>query len=216
MKIHTEKYPNRQRNRPLKDYCGQRFGRLTAQWLLERRDKGDHIWYFLCDCGGMIHLNIKSARSGHTQSCGCIKREETVERNTTHGLSKTRAYKVWKDMRSRCNNPKNAEYDNYGGRGIMVCDRWGNFEGFYGDMGDRPEGMTIDRIEPNGNYEPTNCRWATAIQQANNRRGTIWHTRNGETKPLSEWCVLLGVDHSKARYRKRHGLDPFSATDFRK
>lgn len=119
-------------------------------------------------------------------------------------------------MRARCYNPNNADYPNYGGRGIAVCDRWSEFANFFSDMGERPERMTIDRIEVDMDYAPNNCRWADADTQANNKRDSVWVTIDGQTKTLSQWCRVFGVERSKAAYRHKNGLDPFSKSDFRK
>ena len=125
--LKTEKMPGRQRNRPLKDYSGQRFGRLVAVRLVERDCRWNaHKWMFRCDCGNEKIISIKSVRAGHTASCGCLFSERLVQRNSTHGLSKAnqREYRSWKDMRSRCNNSNNTSYQDYGGRGISICERW--------------------------------------------------------------------------------------------
>lgn len=210
------------RNRALKDYTGQRFGRLTAQLMVERGDRpeNNHLWRFACDCGRVVDARIKNVRSGHTQSCGCLHAELMAQRNTTHGLSraKRREYRSWKDMRARCRNPNDSDYKDYGGRGISVCDRWEDFENFYADMGDRPNGMTLDRIEVNGNYEPSNCRWAPHKVQANNKRSNHLIELNGETRTLQAWCDKLGIEPSKVRYRLKAGCTPdqaFSSGDMR-
>ncbi len=201
------------KKRASKDYSGRRYGRLTALYRSSLPGK----WVWKCDCGNVAVKGIKSVRDGKTSSCGCIAREVLTKRNTKHGLSRLhpRTYRTWKDMRSRCYNPNNDEYHNYGGRGITIDPAWDDFGAFYRDMGARPEGMTIDRIDVNGNYTADNCRWATAETQANNKRNNNILTIDGETKTLSQWCRIYGVDRSKARYRLKHGLDPFSKEDFR-
>lgn len=128
----------------------------------------------ICDCGNKVIVRLSHLRSSITKSCGCWKLSVTSDRgkkNKTHGLSKSRTYKSWRMLKERCNNPKTKGYEYYGGRGIRVCDRWLNsFENFYNDMGIRPLGKTIDRINVNGNYEPSNCRWATPSEQTLNQR----------------------------------------------
>lgn len=219
--IRTEKLPGRQRNRPLKDYAGEKFWRLTAVRLAERdiSKYGGHKWLFKCDCGKDAIVSIKDARSGHTKSCGCLFSELLAKRNTKHNLSDCPEYKTWKDMRSRCRSPRNKEFHNYGGRGIRTCTRWDNFDGFYSDMGSCPEGGTIERLDVNGNYEPSNCVWASRTVQANNKRSTVRLTINGETRSLSEWAKHYGVEISKASYRHRAGMAVdaiFSTADHRR
>jgi hypothetical protein len=217
----TEKLPGRQRNRRLKDYAGQRFGMLVALALVEREPKeNNHLWRFRCDCGNEKDCRIKVVRSGHATSCGCRLSAMVSERNATHGLSRKhpREYRTWKDMRGRCNTPGNTDFPDYGGRGIKVCDQWSEFAVFLSDMGERPSGKTIDRIDVNGDYEPGNCRWADGHVQANNRRSNHNITIGGVTRTLQQWCDLHGVEPSKARWRISQGWAQdriFSKDDFR-
>lgn len=205
------------RDRTLKDYAGMRFGKLVAVRMVERgvRPENNHRWLFNCDCGQKSEVGIKSVRSGHTSSCGCLQRASVVQRNQVHGLSQNhrREYRSWKDMRGRCNNPGNQDYPDYGGRGIAVDARWNDFAVFFGDMGIRPEGHTIDRIDVNGMYEPGNCRWAAAKQQANNKRSNRTIEFNGEAKTLQQWCDQFGMEPSKVRYRLGVGYSVAEAFD---
>lgn len=204
----------------LKDQTGRKFGRLTAVELVSVDEKwGDHKWRFICDCGNEKVAGIKQVRSGHTSSCGCLFSEMMDERNRTHGLSHHKAtYRSWKDMRARCTNPHDSDYAGYGGRGISVCARWDDFAAFFEDMGARPTGMTLDRINVHGDYSPSNCRWATDETQANNKRSNRFIEFNGETKTLAQWCRVFSLDHSKVRYRLSRGwplAKAFGQEDYR-
>lgn len=119
----------------------------------------------------------------------------------THGMSKSSAYGSWENMRARCLNPNSPAYQLYGGRGVTICDRWSDFAAFLADMGDRPAGATLDRIDVDGNYEPDNCRWATPRQQALNTRRNVRWTHGGETLTISEWADRLGVNKTTLRMR---------------
>lgn len=218
--VRTEKAVGRARNRALKDYTGLRINKLEVLSLYERDPKwNNHKWLCRCDCGSTKPIGIKNVISGKTASCGCIKREDVAERNTTHGMSHLNGYRSWKDMRSRCNNPGDSDFKDYGGRGIVVCSRWDDFSLFIADLGDRPKGFTLDRIDVNGNYEPSNCRWADGKTQANNKRVNRIIEWNGRSQTLQQWCEETGIDHSKAGYRLRQGWPMekvFSHEDFRK
>ena len=204
----TEKAPGRERNRPLKDYAGERFGRLVALRLVSRDLKWNgHKWLFVCDCGKEKIISIKSVRTGNTQSCGCLSSERLAERNKTHGLSKSNSleYRSWKDMRMRCRNHNDTDWDNYGGRGIAICERWEDFSAFLADMGPRPRGYTLDRIDSNGNYEPSNCRWATAKTQANNKRSNVYIVIGGEKRTAQEWSDHYGLNRETVLWRLKQG-----------
>ncbi len=156
------------------DITGAKFHRLTAIRPTGRYIGRSAVWECLCDCGNKIETAINALRHGSTKSCGCLRREKTsaqlTSQNTTHGRSGTPEHASWKAAIQRCTNPKDKRYSDYGGRGIKVCERWQKFENFLADMGERPPGTGLDRINNDGNYEPGNCRWATASEQCQNRR----------------------------------------------
>ena len=182
---------------------GQKFHRLT---VIERAEstpgnRGKR-WLCQCECGNQTIARNDLLKSGRFKSCGCYRNEKSSVRikliNTTHGMSNSVEYKTWVQMILRCNNKNNNSYNNYGGRGIKVCDRWINsFENFYEDMGKRLDGMSIDRIDVNGDYCPENCRWASMKIQSNNKRSNKYIKYNGETKTLSEWAEYFNMSKQK-------------------
>jgi hypothetical protein len=144
---------------------------LGMQYPTEKSKEKKHLGIYKCSCGVHFKSYTVSINSGNTKSCGCYNKVMTKEANTTHGLSKHILYKTWQYMINRCNNPKNKRYKDYGERGITVCERWMKFENFRDDMFSKwQEGLSIDRIDVNGNYEPSNCRWATKEVQSRNTR----------------------------------------------
>jgi hypothetical protein len=186
---------------------GRSFGRLTCLHRVDPPESiannGGHRYYLCqCSCGNEVVVRLDSLLSGNTQSCGCLHAEVAAERNhlqsTTHGMCGTREYHSWNNMIARCTNEKHRSYVRYGGRGIRICDRWLNsFEDFYTDMGDRPQGMSLDRIGNEGDYTPDNCRWATTKEQNRNRRDN----RLIEGKAMVEWCEENDLNYEPVRHR---------------
>lgn len=127
------------------------------------------------------------------------------KQRATHGASKTSTYWIWRSMRQRCENKNRKDFVNYGGRGIRVCEQWQTFEGFVADMGTRPDGMTLERVEQSGNYEPGNCKWATPKEQARNRRSSVLLTFQGRTATIAEWSESVGIESKTIGYRIRAG-----------
>lgn len=180
----------------MKDLKGKQFGRLTA---ISYEGRGH--WSCRCKCGTQTSVLTTNLTKGNSTSCGCRR----LETNHKHGMAGTPQWHAWQAMRQRCENPKNPDFRNYGGRGIKVCEKWSKFALFLEDMGLRPPGFDIDRIDNNGDYEPGNCRWVSRKENLNNRRNNRIVTWHGETLPLTTWAERLGVNPTTLFTRLHRG-----------
>ena len=188
--------------------AGKKFGRLLVLGEHKERGKnGDILWKCVCDCGEEVIVRGWCMNTGATVSCGCYKRERSSEVHMEHGLTGSPTYASWQNMKDRCSNPNNKAYGNYGGRGISYDPLWEKFENFFADMGECPEGMTLDRIDVNGDYCKENCRWSDYSMQGFNKRKLKKNT-SGRTgvnwfKPVSMWRAYIAKDG------KQHSLGYF-------
>lgn len=190
------------------DLTGQRSGKLVAVHSVEGDRNQKRAWLCDCDCGGTVTVATQLFREKRVQSCGCLNRQPITGSTTyIHGHARrglvTPTHHTWANMLRRCNDPSNKNYHQYGGRGISVCERWLIFENFLSDMGERPAGLTLDRTENDGNYEPGNCKWITHYEQMQNTRVVRRITFNGETLRLHEWAKRLNIGVERLRRRLR-------------
>lgn len=184
------------------DLENKRFGRLLVISRYGTGIDGHATWRCVCDCGGEAIANSATLKRGHKNSCGCLHRERMSKFRKTHGMSHTITWNSWMGAKDRCFRKTHVAFNYYGGAGISMCDKWKNsFEAFYADMGERPKGTTLDRIDNSKGYEPGNCRWANQKIQSNNSGWPRFITFRGETKNLSEWAVGLGMNINSVRLR---------------
>ena len=189
---------------------GKRYGSLMAIKSVGRTKRSHNIiWQFKCDCGTVCSIDGYSVRSGKTISCKKCSSERIRLASVKHGMTNSYEFSTWTDIKTRCYNKNSTSFANYGGRGIKVCDKWlESFEDFLSDMGVRPSrNHSIDRIDVDGDYTPNNCRWATAKEQANNKRSNHMITINRETKTLQEWANLYRLSPTAILLRERKGLE---------
>jgi hypothetical protein len=184
------------------DITGKRFGRLVALRCLGTSSTKQLVWEFQCDCGNRCSTKSLRVKSGHTRSCGCLHKEIARQLLITHGKSRTIEFSIWGAMQTRCYNEKSIGYKHYGGRGINICSRWGKFENFLADMGERPgRSYSLDRINNDKGYSKANCRWATKDQQANNCRSNIRIKYKELKLTLSQWAKKLNINFGSLYYR---------------
>jgi hypothetical protein len=195
------------------DLTGKRFGKLTVI-KIDSKDKFRHLrWLCKCDCGNETVVLSDNLKRNHTKSCGCEITRVNSEVHKKHGKRYTpngqsREYTIWCNMLGRCKNPKRPDYCHYGGRGIKVCKKWHAFEGFWEDMrATYRDGLTLERIDVNGDYCPENCRWATMPEQANNKTNNHHVNYNGEKMTLKEACEKQGINYSTVFGRLKLGWD---------
>lgn len=191
-----------------KDLTGQNFGRLT---VIERRidaRRNATVWRCKCSCGNVIDVFAGNLTRGHTSSCGCLRVDTTTKMHVTHGLVHHPLYIVWGGMKKRCTNPNCAAYPNYGGRGIGICDEWEqDFKMFYdwAMSSGYADNLTLDRIDNDGDYEPSNCRWVDKLTQVRNRRNTLLVQHGGKTQTLKAWADELGIGYHTLYSRINRG-----------
>lgn len=198
------------------DLTGKRFGKLVVLSEVAERKNKSILWECRCDCGNKVIVQGMALRCGHTKSCGCLKIEKFTEmakmhpRKTISKESKTRLYRIWKDMRRRTVNPKRQNYHRYGGRGIKVCNEWfENYQAFkeWAYLNGYKDTLSIDRIDNDGDYCPDNCRWVDKTEQARNRTNTMYYTHNGVTKTVAEWSEITGIPYTTIVRRIKSGND---------
>lgn len=196
-----------------KHLVGRKFGRLIVlefsrsvvmDFKCGRRTYP--LWKCLCDCGNTVEVKSENLNNGHTRSCGCMK-DLLGQRSVKHGMTETVEFKIWTGILTRCLNPNSRAFDRYGGNGVTVCDRWReDFSAFLADMGLRPSTQhSIDRIDNSGNYEPSNCRWATRKEQANNKTANVVLTFNGKTMTAAQWSECSGISRQAIYQRIKAG-----------
>ncbi|MGZ8233200.1 MAG: hypothetical protein ACXWT6_06460 [Methylobacter tundripaludum] len=184
-----------------------KFEKLTVVANAERKNYRNR-YLCKCHCGNDVTVEEVKLKSGHTKSCGCLQKERTSSAKKTHGKSGCKTIRIWYEMRARCRRKSHKQYPNYGGRGIVVCERWDkSFEAFLEDMGEAPDKMSIDRINNNGGYEPENCRWATKSEQGANTRASRVVLWEGDYISIEKYAKIIGKSRECAHYwAKKNGI----------
>ncbi|WP_204195349.1 hypothetical protein [Staphylococcus sp. GFQ9D221P] len=193
----------------LKDMTGYVFNDCKVIERAESENKRA-MWLCECFCGNHFIERGSRIRDGSRKSCGCLRKEQTIKRNTKHNKSHTRLYHIWCGIKARCNNPNNPYFYRYGGRGIKICDEWNkSFDEFYewSDKNGYNEKLTIDRIDNDGDYEPSNCRWANYSMQGRNKRNNALSEYKGKLRTRAEIAELTGLSYGTIRRREQNGID---------
>lgn len=190
----------------LRDISNKRFGRLVA--VNPQRINGRLFWKCQCDCGNITTVRQYSLLNGNTKSCGCYSKEVTMKRTYKHGMTRTKLYSTWNEIKQRCNNKNSLSYKYYGAKGISICPEWTDYRNFYNwaiETGYK-EDLTIERIDVSKDYCPNNCKWIPLSEQSKNKSNTIYIEYNGETKSLCDWASLIGVSRRTlySRIKKKH------------
>lgn len=178
-----------------KNEVGKKYGNLEVIHEAGRSENGAMLWFCKCDCGRYIITKGRNLRVGKTKSCGCYKKNRLISINIKHGDSGRVEYSAWNAIVSRCNNPQNIAYKNYGGRGIKVCKRWLKYKNFIHDVGYRPsKNHSLERRNNDKGYSKSNCYWATRKQQSRNKRNNVWIVYNGDRMIASDFANVLGIN----------------------
>jgi len=185
---------------------GRKYSRLTVVGEGGSDKRKEKFWVCQCECGKETTVLGSNLRTGNTKSCGCWDLEVIKNRNLSHGMARKRIYKIWVGVRKRCLNPKTKSYSHYGGRGIKISENWSSFENFYTDMSPTySDNLSLERIDPNGDYEKENCIWATWKQQARNKTNSVYIDLDGDKKTAAEWEEISGTGRCTIAYRIKHG-----------
>lgn len=189
--------------------AGEKYGKLTAICCVGTDKYRNKLWLCSCDCGSKLVVSATSLKKGHSKSCGCLKKDILINRNTKHGESKTHLYFVWASMKQRCQNKNNRSYKNYGGRGIYLWKDWLCFENFYdwAMKNGYKQGLDIDRIDNNSGYSPDNCRFVTRRENCMNKRDNVYVNAFGKSKTISEWSDITGISQKVIQKRLKRGWD---------
>lgn len=177
------------------ELTGQTINGIKILGVKGKASSGDILWNCICRCGKEFCTSGSAIKSGKTKSCGCFQKQQVKKSNSTHGGSNTLLYKIWRTMKVRCENPKSEKFTRYGGRGIKICSEWQDFSVFrdWAIENNYSDELSIDRINNDGDYTPSNCRWVTMKVQARNTSRNRWIELNGVRKTLAEWSELTGL-----------------------